>query len=116
MEEFFSNIAIPSLYTGVVFAALGSLLYYSPPSEINGLIGYRTKRSMKSQERWDFSQKYSSKIMGFCGLGLIVLSLLSYFIPVDIGVKQIGGVSLLLLSAVYMIVRTEMALSKKFKD
>lgn len=116
MHEFFDHIAIPSLYTGFVFAALGSLLYYSPPAEINGLIGYRTKRSMKSQDRWDFSQKYSAKQMGFSGLVMIVLSLLSYFLPVENEWKQIGGVSLLVVSALLMIVRTEIALSKRFKD
>jgi len=116
MDNFFDNIAIPSLYTGFIFALIGSLLYYSPPSEINGVIGYRTKRSMKSQERWDFSQKYSSGIMGYCGLGMVVLSFLSYFIPVPVAWKQIGGLCLLLACAAGMIVATERALIKKFKD
>lgn len=114
MEDFAANIALPSLITGIVFSLLGWAFYQSPPSEINPLMGYRTKSSMKSQERWDFAQKYSAKQMANGGGVMIVLSLLSYFIPVDVEYKQIGGMALLVLSAVYMIAKTEIALKKQF--
>lgn len=77
-------------------------------------MGYRTKTSMKSQQHWDFAQRYSSKQMGISGVCMVVLSLLSYFIPFDIAYKQTGGLILVVLSAVYMIVRTEIALKRKF--
>jgi len=114
MEDFAAHIAIPSLITGIVFSLLGWAFYQSPPSEINPLMGYRTKASMKSQERWDFAQKYSAKKMAACGLVMIALSLLSYFIPVDSEYKQTGGIVLLVLCAVYMIAATETALKKQF--
>lgn len=116
MEPFFENIAIPSFITGIVFSVIGSFMAESPPSEINGVVGYRTKRSMKSQAHWDFSQKYSGKFMGFGGLVLVVLSALSYFIPVDIETKQIAGLVALVTLSVVMIVATERALIRKFKD
>ena len=116
MEDFAANIALPSLITGIIFSLLGWAFYQSPPSEINPLVGYRTKSSMKSQECWDFAQKYSAKQMVYIGLIMIALSLLSYFIPVDIDSKQIGGVVLLVLSAIYMIAMTEMALKKQFPE
>ncbi|MDA1027671.1 MAG: SdpI family protein [Bacteroidetes bacterium] len=34
-----------------------------PPKKINSLYGYRTKRSMASQEAWDFAQLYSGDLM-----------------------------------------------------
>ena len=114
MEEFTAHIAIPSLITGIVFSLLGWAFYQNPPAEINGWVGYRTKSCMKSQERWNFAQKYSAKQMSLCGTLMVVLSLLSYFIPVDTEYKQIGGLVLLVLSALYMIVLTEIALKKKF--
>lgn len=116
MDPFFDNIAIPSLYSGIAFAFVGSMLHFSPPSEINGVIGYRTKASMKSQERWDFAQKYSAKFMGICGAAMVVLSLLSYFIPVEAEWKNIAGLGLLLISAVCMIAATEIAIRKRFKE
>lgn len=116
MDAFFDNIAIPSLYSGIAFAFVGSMLHFSPPSEINGVIGYRTKASMKSQERWDFAQKYSATFMGICGVIMVALSLLSYFIPIDAELKNIGGLGLLLTSAVSMIAATEIALRKRFKN
>lgn len=116
MEPFFENIAIPSFITGIVFSFIGSFMASSPPSEINGLVGYRTKRSMKSQAHWDFSQKYSGTFMGWGGLVMLMLSALSYFIPVGIEVKQIAGLIALVILSVIMIVATEMALKRKFKD
>ncbi len=57
----------------LIFAAsmvgCGLLLWKCPPKDINSLIGYRTKRSMRSQEAWDFSQRYAGK--AWVGLGVV---------------------------------------------
>jgi len=39
----------------------GFIMLKWPPKKINSLYGYRTKRSMKNQENWDFSQVLSAK-------------------------------------------------------
>lgn len=114
MDDFAAHIAIPSLITGIIFSLLGWAFYQSPPSDINPLVGYRTKMSMKSQEHWDFAQKYSSKQMMTGGSIMIALSLMSYFIPVETEYKQAGGIILLLLNAAYVIIATEIALRKEF--
>jgi uncharacterized membrane protein len=114
MDDFTAHIAIPSLITGIIFTLLGSALMTSPPSKINPLVGYRTKRSMRSQETWDFAQRYAAERMAAGGIVMIALSLLSYFIPVDADYKQMGGIVLLVLCCIYMIVGTELALKKKF--
>ena len=114
MDDFGANIAIPSFITGIVFSLLGWALYLNPPSKINPLMGYRTSMSMKSQENWDFAQHYSSKKMSLAGNIMVVLSLLSYFIPVETEYKQTGGIVLLVLSSIYIIASTEMALREKF--
>lgn len=116
MEDLSAHIAIPSLITGIVFALLGWAFRQSPPQDINPLVGYRTKRSMKSQAHWDFAQRYSAQKMAVGGSCMIILSLLSYFIPVKSEYKQIGGLVLLVLCAAYMIVTTEIALKKKFPN
>ena len=46
--------------TGLIFFFAAIIMYYYPPKEINSLYGYRTSSSMKSEERWDFAQRFSS--------------------------------------------------------
>jgi uncharacterized membrane protein len=114
MEDFFTQLMIPSLISGIIFTVIGYVMYTFPPKEINGLYGYRTSSSIKSQERWDFSQRYSSLQMIKGGAAMIVLSLLAGFIPVTDALKQIAGLVVLVLCAIYLIASTEMALKKQF--
>ena len=76
MERLENPFTIPLLICGMIFFVVGLLLLFFPPKKINSLYGYRTPNSMKSQERWDFSQKYSSNLMWKCGVGIALLSLL----------------------------------------
>ncbi len=55
----------------VVFLIGAQITLRYPPKKINSLYGYRTKNSMKSQQHWDFAQRYSSIKMN--ALGLIYL-------------------------------------------
>ena len=116
MEEIFSHMMIPSLISGISFTFIGAFMYAAPPGEINGLVGYRTSSSMKSQERWDFAQKYSAKLMQYIGGFMFIISALAYFIPVDTDSKQIAGIIVLVASAVVLITLTELAIRKRFKD
>jgi uncharacterized membrane protein len=47
----------------VSYLILGWIFYHHPPKKINSIAGYRTTRSMQSQEAWDEAQTYSSKLM-----------------------------------------------------
>ena len=62
------------LCVGILFILAGAILYVFPPKKINGLYGYRTGSSMKNQQKWDFAQKYSSKIMMLTGLIFTLIS------------------------------------------
>jgi uncharacterized membrane protein len=67
----FEYMAIP------LFMILGGLFMYSNVSGINSFLGYRTSKSMSSQEMWDYAQKTAGKIwivLGF--VELLVLSVL----------------------------------------
>ncbi len=61
---------------GLVFLAVGIIMYFFPPKKINLIYGYKTERAMQSQQNWDLAQKYSSKIMMSLGGLLTILSLL----------------------------------------
>ena len=58
------------------------LTWYLHPKfkTINNASGYRTKRSMKNQDTWDFAQKYCSKIS---------LYMFSSSLPLAIAIKLI---------------------------
>ncbi len=100
---------------GLSFVLLGFLLGKYPPKKINHIYGYRTKGSMKSQERWDYAQVYSSAEMVKHGL---IMGLLGLILGVTTDLDGISSVviflALLTLSCVALVVRTEQSLKKKF--
>jgi len=59
------------------------LLCLYPPKDINILIGYRTKRSMKSIENWTFSQKYFAKKWVIVPL-IVVATQIAFFISANV--------------------------------
>lgn len=115
MEDYVANIALSSLLGGLAFAGMGLVMYYYPPRKINGLYGYRTGSSMKSQERWDFAQRYCAVQAMKIAAIMILLSLLIYFFPMDVAVKQFLGIFVVLISTAYLLYSTEAAIKKQFK-
>lgn len=100
---------------GLIYIALGLILKKYPPKNINHFYGYRTKKSMQSNKRWDFAQKYSAKKSIKTGLVLCLLSVLSFF--VDGNTDYILFYSLLpiffmILGLIYIVFKTEKALEK----
>ena len=63
------NLLIPAAMIGH-----GRRLTKNPPKEINMGNGYRTNRSMKNQETWDFAQLYCGKVWWKWGRALIPLA------------------------------------------
>ena len=100
------------LMVGIIFIAVGLILYFFPPKKINSLYGYRTASSMKSQEKWDFSQKYSAKIMMTIGLFLVVLSFYRPYLKLSNDQHAILGLAVLIASAVSLFVIVEKKLKK----
>ena len=57
MEDIFRKLLILDL---TLFTSL-IIYFFIPKDEINPILGYRTKRSMKSTQNWKFAQSYFSK-------------------------------------------------------
>jgi len=55
----------------IIIAGLIQLIF--PPKKINNIYGYRTPRSMKNIEGWNFAQKLSAKLMISIGVILCLL-------------------------------------------
>ena len=115
MEDFIANIALSSFISGIAFIGMGLVMYYYPPKEINDLYGYRTGASKKSQEQWDFAQRFCAVQAIKIATVMIVISLLCYFIPVDTAIKKFSGVFILIISAAYLLYSTEAAIKKQFR-
>ena len=110
-------------YINALILTVGGAVFWAcPPRQINEFYGYRTIRSRKSQEAWDFAQKYSAKMMTV--LGLVALAVASiahwlrsrlclnseYVMLYDIGITAV----LVVMVVIPSIVMTEIKLRKRF--
>ncbi|MGS4345297.1 SdpI family protein [Myroides odoratus] len=70
------NLLFNLFFVPVIFLAVAFIL---PQCKQIGPVGYRTPRSMKNQENWDYSQKLSGQLLLIFGLMLLLINLLFYF-------------------------------------
>ncbi len=112
---FFENPLINiTIFCGVIFVISGVIMLYFPPKKINALYGYRTKSSMKNQERWDFAQRYSAKEMIKFGVLLSCCSVFGFFSKFEEFTNMIIGLGILILIVIILFIRVEKAINKKF--
>jgi uncharacterized membrane protein len=104
---------IPAL-TGPVFMVMGVIMKKFPPKKINGFYGYRTSSSMKTQDRWDSAQNYSANEMIKLGFLLLMTSVAGLALNFDELIEIVLGLGLMIVMVVLLIVRTEIALQKRF--
>lgn len=75
-------------------------------------MGYRTPRSMRSQEAWDLANKYSSDLMLRCALVVFLLQFLLYAI-LTAETALLSFLGLWIGSLGFVILRTEKRLKKE---
>ena len=101
--DILNALVIIPLSAGPVFIAAGIILYLRPPKKINQIYGYRTKRSMASQEAWDYAQTASGKQLVYLGLAFLSTSLLGKLFPtmnelwgtfISLGLMIVGTITL----------------------
>ena len=68
---FICNLLIP-----VVVIVTGRIMWKHYPKNINGLVGYRTTRSMKNMDTWKFAHDYCGKLWWKIGWVMIIPSAL----------------------------------------
>jgi len=100
----------------LIIAITGYYFKKNPPKKINMLMGYRTKRSMQSQEAWDFAQVYSSGLLFTWSLAAMVGLALQLFTqksttPISFVITSLG-VLLVIMAGVFYF--TEKELKDKF--
>lgn len=91
------------------------------PNTINIVYGYRTARSMKNQETWNFAHKYIGVIWFYTGIVSGILSSILLIIFECFYQNELEGLVLVItfvqiVSMIITIVPTEMALKKRFDE
>lgn len=110
------NLLLPAL-----LIIVGALMARFPPKKINALYGYRTERSMKNEDTWQFANKYSGALIWKIGwIALAVAAVLSIALW-RFGKGAMSIVNLLLTTAqcvavIVIIPMTERALKDAFDD
>lgn len=105
---------IPS-FTGIILIIAGLIMFKFPPKKINTFYGYRSKNSMKDQERWNFSQTYAAiEMMKYGGIlslsGIIGL----LFKPNNHLLGLVLGLGIMILIIVFFVLRVEKEIKKRF--
>ena len=113
---FFFNLIVP-----VILLTAGIMNLRNPPEKITWSRGYRSRRSMKSQEAWEFAHRYSGRLWSSCGAVLLFMTIV---VMVWLYGKPrrtesvIGGIFCILqcLVMAFSMLPTELALKRKFGD
>jgi hypothetical protein len=81
------------------------------PTDINSMIGYRTKRSMASKDSWVLANKYSSNLLFKYSL-LTAIIQIALFTVFGGKVAILGAASLWLILLLTTLLQTEIKLKK----
>lgn len=96
---------------------VGYLMYKYPPKKINFFIGYRTYKSMKNKEIWEFSNKYCGKLLIIIGIIMLVITSLIFMINYLKLIEFTENIlSMLILCEVMMLVISIFIVENKIKN
>lgn len=113
---FLRNLLAPCL-----LIICGWMMWKHCPKEINGVVGYRTKQSMRNRDTWQFANEYCGRLWWKLGWILLLPSALVLVPFYQSGDAMIGIVSgilatvqcIVLIGSVFPV---ENALRKRFPD
>ena len=110
------DLLIPALM--IIF---GKMMWKHPPKTINGIIGYRTTRSMKNRDTWKYAHDYCGRLWWKIGWALFLPSVIIHFPFYNSSEDKIGfmGSILCAIQCVCLIIPiffTEQALKRNFTN
>ena len=100
--------------TGALNVVVGYILLRFPPKKINRIYGYRTARSMKNQQHWDFAQRYAGREMMRQGLLMVLTGTLGFWLPFKPVASAFLTLPIMLILFGILVFRTETALKNNF--
>ena len=110
------DLLIPAIMVG-----FGARFLKHPPRTINAWYGYRTARSMKNQETWDFAHETCGKLWVRLGKLSFLPALLAAALTFGCGIETVSVVSVVVvtiqtLALIGSIFPVERALKRNFDD
>ena len=107
------DLILGHLAMGPLIFAIGYYFSKYPPKEINSLYGYRTNRSMRNKECWDFANNHSSALMLKYALLTTAVQAIGILL---VNEKQalLAGAIVLVSTLIISVFQTEQALKKHF--
>ena len=113
-------ILLTALLIPAIMLGFGTLFIRQAPKEINCLFGYRTTRSMKNRDTWEFAHRHIGRTWRIVGAVLLPLSVLPVLLASggEDAVGNVGAivVTLQLIPLLGSIVPTELALKRTFDE
>ena len=113
---FICNMLIP-----VIMIISGYMMYKHTPKSINGVYGYRTRRSMKNMDTWKFAHDYCGRIWLKAGSMILIPSVLLQ-LPFMHSSEDVIGVMTLIIETIQIgvlmvpVYFKEKALKETFDD
>ena len=112
---------ISDLLIPMIMIIGGWMMWRHTPKDINGFVGYRTPRSMKNRDTWDFAHIYCGRLWWKIGWMMLVPSMLvnvPFYGSTD---DTIGGAGVILVTIqtailIVSIFPTEKALKNNFDE
>ena len=118
---FWIFMVVMALLLPVSMVGIGLFYRRHAPKRINGACGYRTARSMKSQQAWDFSNHRFAELWLCLGWGMLPITVLTmlFCLGRDTGsvtwfALAVEGVQLVVM--VGSIIPVEIALKRNFAE
>lgn len=121
MSGFWIFMLVMVLLVPLTMILFGNLFYYKPPKKINSIYGYRTKRSMKNSQTWEFAHEHCGWLWIRFGVVLFLISLtcMNRVRGTDIDMIGIWGGIIVTIQCVLMVLTiplTERELRKNFDE
>jgi uncharacterized membrane protein len=112
----FTVIIIPALMT-----ICGKYYIKKAPKNINHFVGYRTTRSMKNKETWNFAHNYMGKLWYKYGIVLFVISVALMLLTMGQDEDAVGGLAAIITTVQVFVmivpgILTEKALKENFDE
>ena len=112
----FTVIIIPALM--IIF---GKYYIKKAPKNINHFVGYRTTRSMKNKETWEFAHNYMGKLWYKYGIVLFVISAALMLLTMGQDEDAVGGLAAIITTVQVFVmivpgILTEKALKENFDE
>ncbi|MBR4099569.1 MAG: SdpI family protein [Clostridia bacterium] len=89
---FWAFMVISCLLIPVIMLIFGKLFSKTAPKKINYIFGYRTSRSMKNEQTWEFAHRQLGKIWERFSIALLPISVLPLIFVIGRSEDAIGTV------------------------